>query len=64
MHCSTATMSEGTHTSSLWLDLVSLVRRCDTTSYARGLELYRIQRVLGLRIEPLKGYWLLHLIRW
>ncbi len=45
--------------SNLWLDLASLVQKCDSTCYARGLELYRNQRVLNLSIEPLKGYWLL-----
>ena len=45
--------------SNLWLDLASLVQQCDSTRHARGLELYRNQRVLNLSIEPLKGYWLL-----
>jgi len=45
--------------SGLWLDLASLVQRCDSVTYARGLELYRTQRVLNLSIEPLRGYWLL-----
>lgn len=47
------------HTSSLWLDLVSLAQRCDTATYARGMELYRHQRVLSLSIEPLTDEWLL-----
>ncbi|MCK9214844.1 MAG: DEAD/DEAH box helicase [Rhodoferax sp.] len=47
------------HASHLWLDLASLVQRCDTATYTRGLELYRNQRVLGLSIEPLKDVWLL-----
>lgn len=47
------------HASSLWLDLASLVQRCDTATYTRGLELYRNQRVLTLSIEPLKDVWLL-----
>jgi superfamily II DNA or RNA helicase len=46
-------------TSHLWLDLASLVQRCDAATYARGLELYRNQRVLDLSIEPLKDVWLL-----
>ncbi len=46
------------HTSHLWLDLPSLVQCCDTVTYARGLELYRNQRVLSLSIEPLKDAWL------
>jgi len=44
---------------SLWLDLASVVQRCDTATYARALELYRNQRVLDLQIEPLHDYWLL-----
>ena len=47
------------HASSLWLDLASLVQRCDTATYTRGLELYRNQRVLTLTIEPLEDVWLL-----
>ncbi|MDD3937810.1 DEAD/DEAH box helicase [Rhodoferax sp.] len=47
------------HTSSLWLDLASLAQRCDTATYARGMELYRHQRVLCLSIEPLAEEWLL-----
>jgi len=43
----------------LWLDLATLVQRCDSATYARGLDLYRNQRVLDLTIEPLKDYWLL-----
>jgi superfamily II DNA or RNA helicase len=42
-----------------WLDLASLVQRCDSVTYARALELYRNQRVLDLQIEPLHDYWLL-----
>ncbi|PKO62158.1 MAG: helicase SNF2 [Betaproteobacteria bacterium HGW-Betaproteobacteria-18] len=45
--------------SGLWLDLASLVQRCDSATYARGLELYRNQRVLNLSIEPLEDVWLL-----
>ncbi|HSN80508.1 MAG TPA: hypothetical protein VLR44_09035, partial [Rhodoferax sp.] len=47
------------HTSSLWLDLASLAQRCDAATYARGLDLYRQQRVLSLSIEPLAEEWLL-----
>ncbi|MDD5029967.1 MAG: SWIM zinc finger family protein, partial [Rhodoferax sp.] len=43
----------------LWLELATLVQRCDAATYARGLDLYRTQRVLNLSIEPLKDYWLL-----
>ncbi len=43
----------------LWLELASLTQRCDPATYARGLELYRNQRVLTLSIEPLAGAWLL-----
>ena len=43
----------------LWIDLSSLVQRCDSSTYARGLELYRTQRVLNLSLEQLRGYWLL-----
>jgi superfamily II DNA or RNA helicase len=52
-------MPENYSSSGLWLDLASLVQRCDTPTYTRGLELYRTQRVLDLHIEPLKGFWLL-----
>ncbi len=45
--------------SGLWLDPASLVRLCDSATYARGLELYRNQKVLDLSIEPMKGGWLL-----
>ena len=51
-------MHSYSHTSSLWLDLASFVQQCDTSTYARGLELYRNQRVLDLSIEPLKDVWL------
>ncbi|MBE0474431.1 DEAD/DEAH box helicase [Rhodoferax sp.] len=47
------------HSSNLWLDLASLVQRCDAATYTRGLELYRNQRVLTLSIEPLDNGWLL-----
>ncbi len=43
----------------LWLDLASLVQRCDTATYTRGLELYRNQRVLNIDIEEIDGYWLI-----
>jgi superfamily II DNA or RNA helicase len=46
-------------TPGLWLDLASLVQHCDTATYARGLEMYRSQRVRSLAIEPLKDVWLL-----
>ena len=51
-------MQSYSQTSSLWLDLASLVQQCDTSTYTRGLELYRNQRVLNLSIEPLKDVWL------
>jgi superfamily II DNA or RNA helicase len=41
----------------LWLDLASLVQRCDSAVYARGLDLYRSQKVLDLAIAPLKDVW-------
>ena len=47
------------HSANLWLDLASLVQRCDAATYTRGLELYRNQRVLSLSIEPLEDEWLL-----
>jgi len=47
------------HSANLWLDLASLVQRCDAATYTRGLELYRNQRVLTLSIEPLTDNWLL-----
>ena len=43
----------------LWLDLASLAQQCENAVYARGLDLYRNQRVLDLAIEPLKDVWLL-----
>lgn len=43
----------------LWLDLASLVRSCDRATYARGLELYRNQKVLSLSMAPIQGAWLL-----
>ncbi len=52
-------MLTNAHPPGLWLDLASLVRACDSATYARGLELYRSQKVLSLNIEPLKGAWLL-----
>jgi superfamily II DNA or RNA helicase len=42
-----------------WLDLTSLVQRCQSAVYARGLDLYRHQHVLSLAIEPLQSVWLL-----
>ena len=45
--------------SGLWLNLASLVRACDSATYARGLELYRSQKVLALSLEPIQGGWLL-----
>jgi len=38
--------------------LSTLVRQCDAATYARGLDLYRNQRVLDVQIEPLKKDWL------
>ncbi|MDD5478891.1 DEAD/DEAH box helicase [Rhodoferax sp.] len=52
-------MSNYSAQSSLWLDLATLVQKCDTATYTRGLELYRNQRVLSLNIEPMKDVWLL-----
>ena len=43
----------------LWLDLASLVQQCDNATYARGLELYRNQKVLNIELEPIDDYWLL-----
>ena len=37
--------------SSLWLDLASLVQQCDSSSYARALELYRMG--LGKTLQTL-----------
>ena len=61
MHRSETPVFMQTHwqNTGLWLDLASLVQRCDPATYARGLELYRNQRVLNLSIEPLKDVWLL-----
>ena len=42
-----------------WLDLSSLVRQADDATYARALELYRVQKVLDLFIVPVKGGWFL-----
>jgi superfamily II DNA or RNA helicase len=42
-----------------WLDLASLVQRCQSAVYARALDLYRHQQVLSLAIEPLQTVWLL-----
>jgi superfamily II DNA or RNA helicase len=47
-------------TSTLWFELASLVRKSDPGTYARGLELYRSQRVLELNIDPLPDYWLVY----
>ncbi len=41
----------------LWLDMASLVRLCDSTTYSRALLLYRNQRVLDLSIEPVHDNW-------
>ena len=43
----------------LWFDLPSLMQRCESATYTRGLMLYRSQKVLSLDIEPLKKNWLL-----
>jgi superfamily II DNA or RNA helicase len=43
----------------LWFDLPSLMQRCESATYTRGLMLYRNQKVLSLDIEPLKKHWLL-----
>ena len=43
----------------LWFDPRSLEQLSEAGAWARGLMLYRQQRVLGLEIEPADGYWLL-----
>jgi len=43
----------------LWLNLSTLLRSCDAATYSRGLDLYRNQHVMELRIEPLGDRWLL-----
>ena len=43
----------------LWFDLPSLMQRCESATYTRGLMLYRNQKILSLDIEPLKKHWLL-----
>ncbi len=44
--------------SGYWFDLTSLVRLTDGVTYARALELYRVQNVLDLRIEAVGDVWL------
>ena len=43
----------------LWFDPRSLEPLCNAGTWARGLSLYRSQKVLSLDIEPLAGAWLL-----
>ena len=43
--------------SALWFELTSLVQKSDPGTYARGMELYRSQRVLELSIDTLPDYW-------
>lgn len=45
--------------SSFWFDLASLVRHTNSVTYARALELYRVQNVLDLNIDATAGGWLL-----
>jgi superfamily II DNA or RNA helicase len=52
-------MNNAWRASGPWLDLASLVQRCQSAVYARALELYRHQQVLSLAIEPLQTVWLL-----
>ena len=44
---------------SFWFDLASLVRHTDAVTYARALELYRVQNVLDLDIDATVDGWLL-----
>ncbi len=46
-------------TRGLWLDLATLVHRCDSATYQRALEVYRNQLVMELDIEPLDDGWVL-----
>jgi len=50
-------MSNNYDTPGLWLDTVSLQQRCDQATFARGLELYRGQKVLAVDIQPFKNAW-------
>ncbi|MCV2368439.1 DEAD/DEAH box helicase [Roseateles oligotrophus] len=50
-------MSTDSFAASLWFKLSDLASGCDGASYARGLSLYRTQKVLSLQIAPLKGGW-------
>ncbi|NMM08614.1 DEAD/DEAH box helicase [Polaromonas sp.] len=43
----------------LWFDPRSLEHLSDAGTWARGLSLYRSQKVLSLEIEPLRNAWLL-----
>jgi superfamily II DNA or RNA helicase len=43
--------------SGLWLDVASLLQRCDSAVFGRALELYRNQKVLDLHIYPVQDYW-------
>ena len=42
-----------------WLDLSSLVRQTEDATYARALELYRVQKVLDLQINKVRSGWFL-----
>ena len=52
-------MPETSPHNGLWLDLATVVRRTNPSTYARALELYRSQKVLELAISPIKHHWLL-----
>ena len=41
----------------LWFELDALVRDSPAATYARGLELFRSQKVLGMAIIPSNGFW-------
>ncbi len=45
--------------SGLWFDPNSLLQIADDATYARGLVLYRSQKVVHLEIEPMQDHWLL-----
>lgn len=51
-------MQSNAPVSNLWLEIGSLVRYCDSATFARGLSMYRAQRVLNLLIEPSQDRWL------
>ena len=42
----------------MWFDLSSLTDLCDAPTFARGLQLYRAQKVLSIQVQPLdSGAW-------